>query len=261
MEASTTTGGKIGRKSPSDMLSTRGGAVLVATVAAILAGILLFVFVQRYRTKDNASSATTPVFVAKSLIPQGSSADLIGSEQLLQRTTLRGSQVQAGAIADPSVLHGEVATRNIYPGQQITAADFAVGGGIISELAGPQRGMAVPVDTAHGLVGFVHTGDHVDVLGSYSGGLGSKVGAVVTLFKDVLVLNAQTSSSGGLGSNNNNSNVVLRITDRQAPVLAYAVDNGKVWIVLRPALGATDTTKAAADSSTTTAATTTSSGH
>jgi hypothetical protein len=69
MEA-TTTGNKIGRTSPGDMLSTRGGAIAVAAVAAIAAGILLFAFVQRYRSNTSASAATKTVFVARSLIPQ-----------------------------------------------------------------------------------------------------------------------------------------------------------------------------------------------
>jgi Flp pilus assembly protein CpaB len=235
MEA-TSTSNKIGRNSPGDMLSTRGGAIVVATVAAILAGILLFVFVQRYRNNQNASSATTPVFVAKSLIPQGSSADVIASEQLLQRTTLRGSQVHAGAIADPSVLHGEVAAMNIYPGQQITASDFTTAGGVSSQLTATQRALAIPVESAHGLIGYVHTGDHVDVLASFTGGSSTNHGSVTSLLHDVLVLNAP-SASGGVGSSSN-SNVVLRVSDHDATALAYAADNGKVWIVLRPPLGA-----------------------
>lgn len=243
MEAATPSN-KIGRNSPGDILSTRGGAMAVATVAAIIAGILLFAFVQRYRTNQNASSATTAVFVARSLIPQGSSADLIASEQLLQRTTLRGSQVQAGAIADPSVLHGEVAATNIYPGQQITAADFTTGGTIASELTATQRAVAVPVDSAHGLVGFVHAGDYVDVLASYAGS-GASRGSVTTLLQDVLVLSAPSASGGGLGGTSN-SNIVLRVSDQDAVGLAYAADNGKVWVVLRPPLGASQSTSTTA---------------
>jgi Flp pilus assembly protein CpaB len=248
----TSTSNQIGRKSPGDLLSTRGGAMAVATVAAILAGILLFVFVQRYRANQNTSSATTPVFVARSLIPQGSSADLIASEQLLQRTTLRGSQVQTGAIADPSVLHGQVAATNIYPGQQATAADFTPAGTIASDLGGTQRALSVPIDSSHGLIGFVRTGDYVDVLASYTGGAGANRGSVVPLLQDVLVLSAPATTSGGLGSSSN-SNITLRVNDHDAPGLAYAADNGKVWIVLRPPLGATQSTSSAAS--------TTSSGH
>jgi Flp pilus assembly protein CpaB len=223
----------------------------VALVAAIVAGVLLFAFVQRYRNKQDASSAATTVFVASKLIPQGSSADVIASEQLLARTTLRGSQVQAGAIADPSVLHGEVATTNIYPGQQITAADFTTTSGIASELTATTRAVSVPVDAAHGLVGFVHTGDHVEVLASYTGGASNSRGTVTNLIQNVLVLSAPTSSSG---VGNNNSDIVLRVTNHDAASLAYAADNGKVWIVLRPPLGASNSQSEGTS-------TTTSSGH
>jgi Flp pilus assembly protein CpaB len=237
METASTSN-KIGRNSPGDILSTRGGAMAVAAVAAIIAGILLFAFVQRYRTNTNASSTTTAVFVAHSFIPQGSSADVIASQQLLQRTTLRGSQVQAGAVADPGVLHGEVAATNIYPGQQITAADFTPSTTIASQLTATQRALAVPVDPAHGLIGFVHAGEYVDVLASYGGG--STHGTVSTLVQDVLVLSAPGPAGGGLGSSSaSSSNIVLRVPENEVTNLASAADNGKVWIVLRPPLGAT----------------------
>jgi Flp pilus assembly protein CpaB len=178
------------------------------------------------------------------VIPQGSSADVIASQQLLQRTSVRGSQAKSGAIADPSVLHGEVAATNIYPGQQITASDFTTSSTTASQLAADQRAVAVPVDAAHGLSGFVHTGDQVDVLASYNAGASSNHGSVTTLIQDALVLNAP-SSSGGLGGSAN-SVVLLRVSASDAQALAYAADNGKVWIVLRPPLGATQSTSTAA---------------
>jgi pilus assembly protein CpaB len=222
------------------MLSTRGGATAVATGAAILAGILLFVFVQRYHSSQNASSAPTPVFVAKSLIPAGSSADVIASQQLLQPTTLRGSQVQSGAITDPSVLHGKVAAATIFPGQQITAADFTNETTIASQLAADQRAVDVPVESAHGLAGIVKAGQYVDVLASYGSGSSSRGGSVSTLARDVLVLNAP-SSSGGIGGGSSNASIVLRVSERDAASVAYAADNGKVWVILRPPLGASQT--------------------
>jgi Flp pilus assembly protein CpaB len=235
MEASSN---KIGRNSPGDLLSTRGGAVAVAAGAAILAGVLLFVFVQRYKDNASSSAAPTTVFVARSLIPQGSSADLIASQQLIQRSSLRGSQVKEGAIVDPAVLHGEVAAVNIYPGQQITAADFTRAVTVASNLTTTQRAIAIPVDSAHGLSGFVHAGDYVDVYGSYNGAGASSNHSVNTLLQNVLVLSAPSGASGGLGGGNNNSNIVLRVTDTAAPGLAYAADNGRVWIVLRPPVAA-----------------------
>jgi Flp pilus assembly protein CpaB len=238
---------KIGRKSPGDILATRGGALAVAMVAAILAGILLFAFVQRYRSNQNASSAATTVFVAHSLIPQGSSADVIASKQLLQRTTLRGSQVQAGAIADPAVLHGEVAATNIYPGQQITAADFTPAATVASQLTADQRALSVPVDSSHGLIGLVHTGEYVDVLASSTSGAGAGRGSVTRLLQDVLVLSAPSAAGGGIGSSGgSSSNIVLRVSEHDATGLAYAADNGRVWIVMRPPLGASQSASSAA---------------
>jgi Flp pilus assembly protein CpaB len=257
----TTTGGKIGRTSPRDVLSTRSGAIAVAVIAAILAGVLLFAFVQHYKAKENASAASTPVFVARTLIPQGMSADVIGSEQLLERTSVRGSAAQAGAISDPSVLHGEVAAKNIYPGQQLTASDFTTGSGIASELTASTRAISVPIDSAHGLAGVVHTGDHVDVLASYTGGSPSARGSVTTLLQNVLVLSAPTSGSG-VGSSNN-SDIVLRVSSKDAASVAYAADNGKVWIVLRPPLAnqQAEASSSASAAPSATSSTTTTTGH
>jgi pilus assembly protein CpaB len=223
---------KIGSKSLGDVLSTRGGAIAVAAVAAILAGILLFVFVQRYRDNSNVANSPTPVFVARAMIPQGTSADLIASQQLVQRTTVKNSQVQAGAIADPGVLHGQVALGNIYPGQQLTRAEFTLQATISSDLTGDQRAVAVPVDAAHGLVGFLRAGDHVDVLASYSGGGGNH--NLSTLLQDIYVLSAPAAGGGGINGGGNASNIVLRIPTQAAGQVAYAADNGKVWMILRP---------------------------
>ena len=80
MEALAPRNKKIGKKSLADVLATRNGALATAVAAAIVAGILLFVFVQHYRSSANSSSAPTPVFVAHAFIPQGSPADAVASE-------------------------------------------------------------------------------------------------------------------------------------------------------------------------------------
>jgi hypothetical protein len=53
------------------------------------------------------------------------------------------------------------------------------------------------------------------------------------------VLNAPDSSGGGVGGGDN-TNITLRVSDRDAANLAFTADNGKVWIVLRPPAGAHD---------------------
>lgn len=242
MEASVRS--KIGGKWSGDLFANRRNAYTVAAIAAVLAGILLFVFVQQYRNSVRKSATSSPVIVASAFIPRGTPATTVASSQLLERTTVKASQVQQGAIVDPSVLHGEVAATDIYPGQQLTATDFTHGSvTLASQLTGPQRAIAMPVDSTHGLIGFVQAGDRVDILASYSGANGGAHGAVSTLAQNVLVLSVPSGGGGGVGGGSG-GNIVLRATDKLAVALAFAADNGKIWVTLRPPVGSQDTVSA-----------------
>lgn len=229
-----------GRRSLKDMTSTKEGSIMLAIAAAVLAGLLLLVFVKAYKDNVNGDNASESVFVARALIPKGSSASIIASQQLLQRTSLKGRDVKAGAVKDPADIQGQVAVADIAPGQQITTGNFSSGGeGIASELAGTDRAIAVPVDAAHSVNGEVHAGDHVDVLVGFAGsGAGGGQPTLRTLLQDITVLSGIGGGSGGIGSNDNGGgNVILRATDRQATLLAFAADNGKLWLTLRPPAG------------------------
>ena len=242
MEASSSnrrrTGGLTGA-----MFSTRRGAITTAIVAAIIAGLLIFAFVSSY-TKGTASApVNTPVFVSQGFIPRGTPASVVASSSLIDRTTVPSNHVVVGAISDPTTIKGEVAAQDIYPGQQITTSDFVAGNvSLASQLTGIQRAIAIPIDSSHGLIGYVHSGDRVDVLASFSSGGGGS--QVTTLATDVYVLNAPSGGgSGGVGGGSSTGgNIVLRVTPKQASTMAYAADNGKVWIVLRPPVGAIGTT-------------------
>src|SRR4051794_14060207 len=219
------------------MLSTRRGSLMLAAGAALLAGILLFVFVNN-QDDNGGSGGAQRVLVAKQLIPKGSSGDVVAAQQLATPVEFKGSQVKDGAVTDPQTLQGDVAKADIYPGQQITSSDFTSSDeGVVAKLAGRQRAVALPVDEAHGLIGDVKTGDHVDVLAGFtqSGSTGANRPVLRTLVQNVLVLNAP-DSGGGIGGSG--SNITLRVSSQNAADLAFAADNGKIWILLRPPAGA-----------------------
>ena len=247
MEASSSTRRRAGGSLSGAMFSTRRGAITTAVIAALLAAVLLFAFVQSYKKGGTTSPGNTPVFVASGYIPMGTPVSVIASAQLLSRTTVPSNHVVVGAIADPSVLRGEVAAVNIYPGEQLTAADFAAKGvSLASQLTGDQRAIAVPVDAAHGLVGFVQAGDHVDVLDD--GGVGKATGngaSVLASNVPVLVAPGGAASSSPVGgssasasSSGAGGNIILEVSAQQVSMFAAAADGGKVWIILRPPLGA-----------------------
>jgi Flp pilus assembly protein CpaB len=225
------------------MLSTRGGTVAVGGVAAGFAALLLLVYLNQYRNSVNDSGEPMTVLVAKSLIEKGTPGNIVGLRGLFQTTEVPKSQVKEGAITDPGALRNRLATSDVFPGQPLTTADFAAStsGTLGSQIAGNQRAIAVPVDTAHGMVGQVRTGDRVDVLAGFNVSAGTGAAAarpvVKVLTQNILVLEAPKRLGPGVGAQNS-ANVILRTNYREAVEIAWAVDNGKVWIVLRPRAGA-----------------------
>jgi pilus assembly protein CpaB len=225
------------------MLSTRGGTIALGGAAAAMAAFVLLVYLNQYRSSVEADSEPVTVLVAKTLIEKGMPGDVVGLRRLFQSDEAPKNQVKDGAITDPATLRGRIAVADIYPGQQLTVGDFAGATDALgAKLAGRHRAIAVPLDGARGLVGKVEPGDRVDVLAGFnvlSGAIGGQGRPVVkVLMQNALVLDAPASTGAGLATTNQTSNVVLRVNRDQATEIAWAVDNGKVWVVLRPRAGA-----------------------
>ena len=227
------------------LLRTRQGTMLVAGVAALFALVVLLIFLSNYRN-DSASGVASTVFVADRVIPQGTAGEVVASDGLYKPAQVADSQVVDDALTNTGALAGKVAARDIYPGQQITAADFTTGGDAVrGKLSGDQRAIAVPLDGAHGLIGQVRANDRVDVLAGFnasSASTGRGRPTLRTLVRDVLVLKAPESTSTSSGRAGT-GNIIVRVSDKQAAQLAFATDNGKVWFVLRPPAGATSSSE------------------
>lgn len=222
------------------LLATRRGTVLVAAACALAAGGIIVFAMQSYRNNVDAEGNPETVLVASGLIQKGTSGDAIAAQQLFTPKTYAAKQVSSGAIVDTSLLHGKVAAADIEPGQQLTGAEFTSSGGLPGELAPNQRAMTITVDSARGMVGNVKDGDRVDVYADLEPGGGRTAPFVRLLMANVPVLKAGSGGGGvGLGATSNpanqQSNVTLKVDTGQAGALAYASDNGKVWLVLRPA--------------------------
>ena len=145
--------------------SSKGWTLALGIGAAVLAAILLIAYLVQYRSSVNDSTSPTPVLVAKNLIPKGTSGTVIAKKQLFQAATLSKDDLKVGAISDPAYLNGRVAVGDIFPGQQITTADLSVGltDAIPTQLSGVQRAVAIPIAGGRGLVGYVASGDRVDI--------------------------------------------------------------------------------------------------
>jgi Flp pilus assembly protein CpaB len=228
------------------LISTRRGSLYLAAGAAVLAGILILVYLNQYR--DDVKSGTTPVtvLVAKQTIPKGTPGSVVASKALFTAATIRESQLREGALSDPASLAGRVATREIYEGSQLTGEDFsASASSVASTLTDRQRVVSVPLDSAHGLIGTVEAGNRVDVYAGFNvvpvradgtPTSGGQSRPMLRLIMSNIPVVKVGSSGSGLGSRT--SNVSLKVNDEQAAKLAFASDNGKIWLSLRPSTGA-----------------------
>jgi len=229
------------------VISTRAGTITVAAGAALLAGISIAVYSNRYRHSVSSQGAPVTVLVAKRAIAQGTSGDVVAAQGLFTTATLRESQLRDGAFSDPAAIRGRVAVRDVFRGQQLTAVDFAAGAASLpSTLTGTQRIVTVPLDTAHGLIGHVQAGDRVDVYAGFNVTpvdtvtSGNAYPVIRRLMANILVVDVTGNTRGAVGGQGN-TNVSLRMTDAQAAKVAFASDNGKVWLSLRPAVNAKST--------------------
>jgi len=215
-----------------NLFTTRRGSLLVGAAAAVLAGLILLVYLHSYRNSLNSTAAPASVLVAKNLIQKGTPGDIIGTSDQFQVASVPKGQLQVGALSDPAALSGRVAVTDIYPGQQLTETSFAYAapGTLQTKITGTDRAIALSIDAEHGMIGQISAGDHVDIfMGFALQGAGGTQPVIKLLMADVLVLRAPLAGNGV---------VTLRAPMREAAQLAYAADNGHLWFVLRPASGA-----------------------
>src|ERR1043166_9555047 len=127
------------------LISTRAGTIAVAAGAALLAGISIAGDLNRYSHKRSSQGAPVTVLVAGRAIAKGTSGDVVASQGMFTTATLRESQLREGAFSDPAAIRGRVAVRDVYKGQQLTAADFVAGAtSLSSSLTGPPARLPTP---------------------------------------------------------------------------------------------------------------------
>jgi Flp pilus assembly protein CpaB len=224
------------------LVSTRRGTLIVALLIAMLAGASILLYLNSYRESLKAQGAMVTVLVAKKSIPKGTAGNVVAAKDLYTVTTIRESQLLEGAFSDPTSLRDKVATREIFEGAQLTATDFgAAGDSLAAQLTDKQRVVSVPLDSAHGLIDGIQAGNRVDVYAGFnviplgSDGRPINGGQARPMLRRILS-NVPVLAIGETGKGS--TNVSLGVDDVEAAKVAFASDNGKLWLALRPSAGA-----------------------
>lgn len=217
-------------------VGSRGWAIALGLGAIVLATILLIVYLDRYRARVSGKNAPTQVLVSNRTITAGTPGTLVASQAMYTSTTLPKKDVEEGAIADPQYLAGRAAAVDIFPGQQITAADFAATTSttVDSQITGVERALSVTIDPVHGSLFQLKAGDDIDIyVGTTAAEGGGQPQPIIKLFRPAVHVLAVPGPEGG--------NLVLRVPMKDAADFAFAADNMRFWFVLRPAAGAKKT--------------------
>ena len=226
------------------LVSTRKGTLLAAMLIALLAGASILLYLNSYRDSLKAQGALVTVLVAKQAIPKGTAGSVVAAKDLYTVTTISESQLLEGAMSDPATLRDKVATHEIFEGAQLTAVDFgAAGDSLAAQLTDRERVVSVPFDSAHGLIDGIEPGNRVDVYAGFNvvpigadgkpidGGQARPMMRLILSDVPVLAIGEKTKGSG-------TTNVSLGVDDLRAVQLAFASDNGTLWLALRPSAGA-----------------------
>jgi len=229
---------RLARPSLGGLLATRQGALTLALLCAVVAAGLLVFAMGQYKHSLQTGTKQATVLVATREIKKGTSGNAVAAAKLFVSTPILATQVSPGALSNSAVLNGAVAASDILPGQQLTAADFTTVAGVVGLLAANQRAVSVAIDEAHGDTDVLQAGDHVDVYAAFTI-RGSP--ALTLLFPDALVIKpaggagAAAPAAGATGATvATGTSLVLAVSTTEAPMLAYASDNGHLWILLRP---------------------------
>ena len=228
---------RLSRPSFGGMLASRKGALLLAFLCALAAAGLVLVALNHYRKNLVTTNQQATVLIASGPIQKGTSAQVIVARRLYKATPVLSTQVTAGALSDPALLAGKTATTDILPGQQLTSGDFAGAAvlGVAAQLQPDQRAVSITIDESHGDTDVVQVGDRVDVYALFGQDL-------VLLVENALVIkpsgsaaaSAPAAGTPAAAGTPTGGSLVLAVSSADAAKVAYAADNGKIWLLLRP---------------------------
>jgi Flp pilus assembly protein CpaB len=231
--------------------------IVVAVVLAALAGTLTLVYVVNYKRHVQHGENKVNVLVAARDIPAGTTGSEVVEQHMLKTEAVPRRTLVPGWIGNADQLQKQVATQQIYEGEQVTVRRFAPPReqGIRSKLRGTERGIQIGGDANQLMAGTLKDGDYVDVVGAWKTPKG-EVSRVILRNIYVLAAPAAVSSTAKLGPSEDGF-VQLRVTDVQSQKLKWIVELGRAqdgkrtWhLELRPPVKSTDSPNTYQDSET-----------
>jgi Flp pilus assembly protein CpaB len=213
---------------------TRLRNLMLPVALAVLAVVLIGIYMVSYRNSVTNGAELVKVLVAARDIPAGTRGTAVASGGYLKTQTVPRRAVVPGSIVSGKPLTSLVSSDPIYKGEQITLRQFGpiAQAGVFAKFSGKQRAVALLGEPTQLLSGTLSDGDHVDVVATAqytSRGLARSTSRVV--LRNLLVLEAPDQKDAGSGEE---TSTTLVMNDRQTQTMAWAMKNSTWFLTLRP---------------------------
>ncbi len=215
---------------------------LLYLAAAVLAALGTAVLLTRYMDTRVAAVRvpTEKVVVAAAELPIATELEL----KVLSTVDWPAAALPEGTVKDPKDLEGRIVNTTIAKGEPILLSKLAseddTGKGALSTVLSPgMRAMSVRVDDVVGVAGFIHPGDHVDVIVTMSPDLGSSppVSKIILQYVKVLTVGQELEGRGADPQKPVPAAVATLMVDSdQAERLALAASKGQLVLALRSSI-------------------------
>lgn len=209
------------------------GTIFIA--AAVIAGLVATLAIRRYVILKTTIpvAATRQVVVAAEDISPGTAL----SSQIVKIVTWPQEVIPPRSAASMGEIEGRVVKVPIPQGNPILSSMLAPQGtaaGLSGILADGKRALTVKVDEVAGVAGFIHPGDHVDVLVDMPLLSEPRNHLSKTILHNIPVLTTgQTWQQGGDSKPMVVNTVTLELTPPESEVLNLASNEGRIRLALR----------------------------
>ncbi len=215
-------------------------AAVFLVVAALAAGATAIFFTRYLEARTAAVRVpTVKVVVAGKDIPMATAL----RDEVLEVVDWPASSRPERASSDPRQLTGRVALTTILKGEPILEPKLAsstAGNGLAALLPEGMRALAVRVDDVVGVAGFIHPGDHVDVLVTMKPSDASGVPPVSKIILQGIRVLAVGKDLADLGTGRDKAVsatvATLMVDSEQSEKLALAATKGSLLLALRSRL-------------------------
>ena len=215
--------------------------ITIAVALALVAALLTSFYVTNYQRNVRQDETNVPVWVAARDIPAGTTGAEAQQKGMLAKSEVVRRHVVPGAISNPKQVAELVTSQPIFAGEQVSTRRFSSPSqrGIVAQLTGVQRAIAIPGDEYQLLAGTLKAGDKIDLVATFSVPEGSQSHVTRIILRDIEVLRAPKGVLGDqeklAGSQGGGFSVMLKVTDTQVQKLHWAFTAATKWhLELRP---------------------------